>query len=79
MNTKHCDKYHTLMKYFALLLPRKVAELQNEAQRPQNMNVKPTLILLRGYIYSVLISRDQPQNRSKNSSDTGIKPTHKKS
>ena len=41
LNIEHRNESQTLMKYFALMLPRKIAELQNQAQRLQNMNVKP--------------------------------------
>ena len=33
LNIEHCDESQTLMKYFALMLPRKVGELQNQARR----------------------------------------------
>ena len=42
-NTEHRDESQTLMKCFALILPRKFAELQNQAQNIPNINVEPIL------------------------------------
>ena len=36
LNSEHSDESQTFMVYFALILPRKVAELQNQAKRLQN-------------------------------------------
>ena len=47
LNIEHRDESQTLMKYFALILPRNFAELQNQTQRLQNMNVEPFVPLLR--------------------------------
>ena len=36
LSIEHYDESQTLMKYFALILPRRVAELQNQAHMLQN-------------------------------------------
>ena len=47
LNIEHHDESQTLMKPFALMLPRRVAELQNQAQRLQNECRTPFVPLLR--------------------------------